>query len=437
MRCGACGPACPPQILRFNKSCFPEFTDEEKCPTSCNRCLKVCPGEFVDLQKLDQTQFAKSPHPESISGIVKRAMVTFSLDDKRREHGTSGGFITQFLVFLLEQKIIDGALVLSVDAEDGWREKPIIARSVEEIERATKSKYMVSDYLTPLKEIEEIEGNYAVVGLPCFIHALHKYQKVSRKLRERVLLSIGLFCNSTFEPELFADVCKLHGLDPASAEGFHFRHGPWPGGLHIEKPGGKIEKALKINGMRDEFNLLKFLYKAPRCNLCTDYTAEYADITVGDPWLRDQQGDFIYKDNRSVVLVRTERGEDLVNKATSQGYLNTKEIDMQLFMTNFENIARFKRSFVPRYIKLRKVLGMSYPQYNKSFPTTGKKRVYLQTILKAASMRLVRYGWVRRLALRIAQTAPASAYFGWNKRRKDRYYVNHYQDLVKFVKRFL
>ena len=73
VRCGACEPACPQDIIRFDDRALPFITDESKCPTACQRCLKICPGEELNLAQLDQEMFGVQPHPESVTGIVREA----------------------------------------------------------------------------------------------------------------------------------------------------------------------------------------------------------------------------------------------------------------------------------------------------------------------------------------------------------------------------
>lgn len=93
--------------------------------------------------------FGVGPHSRSITGIVNRALVSFATDDALRREGTSGGFVTQRLIYLLDRKIIDGALVLGASDEDGkgWEEKPFIARTVDELRKSVKSKYRAVPHL--------------------------------------------------------------------------------------------------------------------------------------------------------------------------------------------------------------------------------------------------------------------------------------------------
>lgn len=437
VRCGACEPACPENIIFFKQDCLPYITDVSDCPTACNRCLKVCPGEFVDFSALDEEMFGRAPHPESITGIVQQAVVSYATDNKVRDRGTSGGLVTQILVYLLETGKIDGALVLGSEYSEGnWQQRSYIARSSDDIKQATKSKYMVTPFLRPLGEIERVEGRYAVVGLPCYLHAVKKYQRVSSKLRNRIVLTIGLFCNAAFRPELPKDLCRLAHKSRQDLQELSFREGPWPGGMLTEFKNETPFPVLGLEDMRDEFNLLKTLYTAPRCNMCIDYTAEYADISVGDPWLRDPQGQLIHEDCRSVALVRTQAGAEVIEQAQQTGYLSTSDLPLHEFMINFEQLARFKRTFVPRYIRFSKSIGRATPDYNRQI-TEGKSNLVNAFVPRLVLIALSTRRWFRLGVLRIARTPLALKLLAWNRAKKDRKFARRYQTMSQFVERIL
>lgn len=431
VRCGACEPACPFDIIRFDADEYPYITDEQECRVNCTRCLQVCPGADVDFTTLDRQMFGKSPHPDSITGIAVGSYVAHATDGALRKSATSGGFVTAFLTFLLEKKLIDGALVLGTRVdEDGWHQEPFIARSVEQLRAAAKSKYMVVPMLKPLKEIEEHDGRYAAVLLPCYAHALKKYLKTTPKLRKRITVTIGLYCNVALDAHLLRDLCEMKGIDPRQVEHLDFRAGQWPGGVFARLKGGEPFKVLKNEEMKDEFNTLKLFYTPNRCNMCTDFSAEYTDIAVGDPWLRGKDGSYLYPDDRTTVLTRSEAGEDLLHAAVAAGYLELEDLPLQTFMVNFEKSARYKRDLVPQYLELRKRLGRPVPRYHRQIGhDLSQKRIWqLRLGIKTAVLRQVsKHKWLRRILLSLAQSRPAILYLRWNRKRKARSFAAAYE----------
>lgn len=440
VRCGACEPACPFDIIRFDEKHYPYITNESECRVNCVRCLKVCPGGEFDFNKLDDQMFGQRPHPQSITGIVKGSYISYSTNEQVRQRGASGGFVTQLLTYMLDHKLIDGALVLATEVDEtGWHQKPFIARTVEELRRAAQSKYMIAPMLKPLGEMEAIEGNYAVVALPCYVHALRQYQKVSPKLRKRLKLIIGLYCNVTLEPHLADDMCTMKGVSPRDLTSLEFRSGEWPGGVQVSVRGGKPFKLLKHEEMKDEFNTLKLFYTPPRCNMCIDFSAEYADIAVGDPWLRGPDGKYLYPDGRTTVLTRTETGAQLVKDAVAAGYIAIEDLPLETYMVNFEKSARYKRDLVPQYMELRRRLGQRSPNYGRDVaPGIDKKPLWkLKNGWRAFFLHAVSsYRWIRLAMIRLSQTPPALVYYRWNRKRKARKFAAGYARAQAFVRPF-
>jgi len=433
VRCGACEPACPVDIIRFDDRGFPYITDEEECLRGCTRCIKVCPGEEVDYGALDDDMFGQSPHPSSITGFARRAVVSHSASEETRYAGASGGFVTQLLAHMLQTGEIDGALVLGTSSEGRWKQEPFVARSVEDLERAAKSKYITVPFLRPLEELERVEGQYAIVALPCYIHAIRKYQQVSPALRKRIKLVIGLYCNVVFEPHLYEEACALAGLDPDDVEDFRFRHGDWPGGVTAKLRDGTERKILKLEEMKDEFNLLKLFYTAPRCTACTDFSGEYSDLSVGDPWLRGSDGSYLFDDGWTSVLVRTEAGDEAVRRAEADGALEVTEIPLETWMVNFEFSGRYKRDFVPKLNTLRGMAGLPTPRYGREIARGGPKG-WVTTALRWLIRSLARWRWFRVLGITLAQTRPSLAFLRWNRARKASKYVERYDRRLSFVR---
>ncbi len=433
VRCGACEPACPVDIIRFDDRALPYVVDESRCPQGCQRCLKVCPGEDLDLARLDGEHFGLQPDPRSITGIARGAYVGHALDPQLREGAASGGVVSQLLVYLLEKGHIDGALVLGSQADaDGVSLKPVVARSPEEIRQAASSKYIAVPFLRELREIEEVEGRYAVVALPCFVHALRKYQRSSKKLRERISLVIGIFCNVVFDPILFEDLFSFSGIPRSDVTRIDFRDGAWPGVMSAQRRSGEAQRMLRFEEFRDAFNVLKWFYAPARCNMCTDYSAEYADIAVGDPWLRGEDGRFLYPDSRSSVLVRTPEGAEALSRAQADGYLELNPIPLETFQVNFEKHASYKRDFVPLNIETRRRLGLPAPRYGRLMGR-AKRGAFASMLLRNTVLWLARFRWFRRLGVALAQTPPALAYLRWNRTRKERRFAASYRRMEAFV----
>ena len=74
----------------------------------CGRCLKVCPGVGVELTKIAQEHFNELYTKENkYIGRFIALHTGYSLDEDIRYHSASGGMVSQFLIYLLDKKIIE------------------------------------------------------------------------------------------------------------------------------------------------------------------------------------------------------------------------------------------------------------------------------------------------------------------------------------------
>lgn len=113
-----------------------------------------------------------------------------------RYNSSSGGLITQLLIFALEECIIDGAQVTRMKNDNPLEPEPFIARTKEDIIGASTSKYCPVPANIALKEIIDSKKGekFAVVGLPCHMHAIRKAEQINKKLSEKTVLHVGIFC---------------------------------------------------------------------------------------------------------------------------------------------------------------------------------------------------------------------------------------------------
>jgi coenzyme F420 hydrogenase subunit beta len=147
----------------------------------------------------------------------------------------------------------------------------------------------------------------AFVGVPCDIEALRKIQAFFEDgwIRE-VVLQIGLFCRENWAYTCFrALVEDDYGVKMEDVKKFDIKKG----NIIAYQKAGKIL----------EFPLEKSRpYVRIGCQVCMDFTAELADISVGAvgtplKW--------------STVVVRTKEGLKLVEGAAEEGYIELKPIE--------------------------------------------------------------------------------------------------------------
>lgn len=379
-RCGSCVGICPTTALGFDEEDYPMVTSLSAC-TDCDLCVKVCPGDEFDFRSLHEATLNSPGDITSTHGHFQSAFIAHALDPQIRERSTSGGLVTAILLSLLESSQIDGAVVIASDEKELWKGKPIVARSREEILAAMKSKYAISPTNAMFAELLNIPGRYALVGLPCQIHGFIKAAELNQKLKERVVLTIGLFCHAAIEHEALKLIWENIGEEKTSAaKAYISRIGKHPGTPHLELEDGSLYPVYfpKKTGYRPSsmeiINIIYRLYTPKRCMTCFDATAEFADIAIGDPWMAPPDDGVKFSEGWSFALVRTERGQKVVDQLTSANLVGIKAVTRAEALTCNRMMSTEKRWRAFRVIESQKRQGIPIPQYGPADFTLPESR---------------------------------------------------------------
>lgn len=320
--CGTCMGICPvdaiEMVIEHRKGIYIPQLDEEKC-NRCGLCFEVCPGHAVDFTQLNLEVFGKEPN-DILIGNYLNCYIGHSTDYDIRYNSASGGLVTQLLIFALEEGVIDGALVTRMNRDTPLDPEPFIARTRDEIIEAAKSKYCPVPANIALKEILKAkEGErFAVVGLPCHIHGIRKAETASKRLKEKIFLHLGLFCNHV--PNFWGTNLLLQKLKINNEEivKFDYRGEGWPGYMKISKKDGEILL------LPDYWSFVgSYFFFPSRCLMCDDATNEVADISFGDVWLPELSND---KTGKSLVLSRNRIGEEVLHKIKSRNEVKLTKV---------------------------------------------------------------------------------------------------------------
>lgn len=368
-RCGSCVGICPTGVLALNDQEYPSIKNLSAC-TDCDLCVKVCPGDEFDFHAYHHKQFGNSGSIESTHGEFVSSFISHSTDPFIQEHSTSGGLVTDILLHLLETGQIDGALVIASDEDKIWKGKPIIARSRQEILGAMKSKYAISPSNAAFAEIRELPGKYALVGLPCQIHGYQKAAELDARIRDRVALTIGLFCHAAIEHEALEII--WNSIDPEvreQATRYISRVGKHPGTPHLELKDGSLypvyfshRKGYRPSSM-EIINIVYRLYTPSRCLTCFDASAEFADIAIGDPWMAPPNERVDFLKGWSFALVRTERAQQVINQLRAESKINYEEVTRKEALACNRMMSTEKRWRAFRIIETLRRQGNPIPAY--------------------------------------------------------------------------
>ncbi len=310
--CGTCIPICPTRAISYQrrKNNFEMRVDRDKC-NKCGLCLKVCPGLGVDFENLNKDIFGKDKNKryDSNLGYFINCYLGYSKDKKLRFQCSSGGAVTSILIYLLKYKIIDGALVTTMDSREPLIAKSFIAYNEKDVIKAKGSKYTPVALNECLAEIIKSKNKkFAVVGLPCHIHGIRKFQQINPILKRKIIVCLGLMCGQGVNISGTRFILKQLKVKASEVKNIQYRGEGWPGYIKAIKKNGQI----KITPYLEAFKTFTLGFFTPeRCFLCTDLTNELADISFGDSWIPK-----LMKNNNGVnfIITRTQVGQELINK---------------------------------------------------------------------------------------------------------------------------
>jgi coenzyme F420 hydrogenase subunit beta len=327
MGCGTCEAACPTGALHVEldvrRGVYEPVLDETAC-SGCGLCLAVCPGREVPIDELGK-RFLDATQQHELFGSYQDLQLGYASDEQIRYQGASGGLVTALLLYALEKGLIDGAVVLGFETDAPLRTQPLIARTREEIIAASGSKYCPAAVNRILREIREQPGTYAVVGLPCQVHALRKWQARDARMRERIRYVFGLFCaneNTYLGTEYFL---RCHCIQPAAVRSIRYRAQGWPGEIEVRtddrlyrfRRGTTEPNARKRAQLASAFH---YDFMIPRCLVCPDQTCELADVAFADPHLPEMRAQ--YRDGISWCIVRNPAAAELIQSAVAAGRIH-------------------------------------------------------------------------------------------------------------------
>lgn len=359
--CGTCCGICPTDALRISvektRGIYLPELDKESC-NQCGICFEACPGHAVDFNELNSAIFGRQPE-DKLLGNYLHFYTGYTPDTELRRDCSSGGLVTALLIFALEEGIIDGALVTGMSTENPLVPEVFIARTAEDVIAASKSKYCPVPAGVGLKEILKEEGRFAFVGLPCHIHGVRKAELASRQLKDRIVLHLGILCSLSRTFQATEYVLRRYKIKREDIARLDYRGKGWMGYMTIVLKNGDR----RLFPFITYYKLLLRNYFTPmRCTLCSDHSAELADISLGDIFIPEFRGD---KFGISQVISRNELGEEFLKRAVLAGKIKLFDVGKDKVIKSQTHGLLIKKSYLGARLSIFKRLGKAIPDYNQ------------------------------------------------------------------------
>jgi coenzyme F420 hydrogenase subunit beta len=313
--CGACVNLCPYQTIYHDRT-----VTLHSCDLAQGRCYACCPRTPADLDDLRRKLYGETDCTPEL-GTVKGFFVARAADEGVRRRAQHGGTVTALMALALQEGLIDAA-VLAGEGE-GLLPRSVTITDADAVGMHGGSRFVVSPSVAEFNRI--CRGDAAKIGVvatPCQAVALAKMRKWGDDAAscphlgevengiEKLHLVVGLFCGWALSRQKLAallnsktDLARVTGMDIPPSR-YHT--------LEVYTTGETVRVSL------DEVNPCV----REACRSCGDMTAEFSDLSVGSARLPEG-----WEAARSwnQVIVRTQKGMDLLELARRRGVLEFRE----------------------------------------------------------------------------------------------------------------
>lgn len=400
-RCGSCSGICPQDVIDPDDEYYPAWAQKEDDCTDCGLCVQVCPGREFSFPEFCQRILGKDADLRKDHGHFLKAFLGYSTDPEVRSLSTSGGLGRQLPLFLMKTGRVKGAVSVRSDPDVGWKPRAFVARSPEDLRQASLSKYPACSVNHLFKELNNDPGPFVFTGIPCQVHGLRKMAALSPKIDRKIALTIGLFCHSCLDHPAVREMLEYYRVDERDLAQVIYRYGKLPGHVRAQTRDGRWVglpyPKVPLNGYRpNAAQCLTFLFKfySPmRCRLCIDATAEFADISISDPWIEGWAGVARLHQGYNFVLARTQRGLRVLEEAQQAGAIALEPLPESAVELCQARMVRKKRARAFYNMERRSRQGRPNPEY-------GLPKTWGPLERARAAMHVAGYAAAERPALR-------------------------------------
>jgi len=283
-----------------------------------------------------------------------------STDDDLRFQASSGGGLSAALFFLLGSGKVDGVVQVRASETLPYANAISISTSIEEIAEAAGSRYAPSAPLAGLRSLMGSGKRYAFVGKPCDVAALRALTGLEPALENSFPYLISFFCAGVPSTKGAEEVIRKMGAAPEQVTEFRYRGNGWPGRAVATLADGTTRSMT----YHDSWGGILSKHVQHRCKICADGTGDAADIVFADAWEADERGYPLFeeRDGRSLILVRTPKGQTILEGAVRESHIAVEPFDIAELEKIQPGQTGRRRALLARLLALR-LLGKPTPQY--------------------------------------------------------------------------
>ena len=179
-------------------------------------------------------------------GHVIKVRTGHAVNKKIRANAASGGVITQTLIYLLENNLVDAVVIAKQGIPSPELASPVIATTKEEILSGAGSVYVPVAMLEILDDLDP-NKKYAITCLPEESAILRVMQQNGISSALQIKYVLGPYTGTALSPEAircYLKSKKISNDDPITS--LKWRAGEWPGYLEVRTQSGIVVRTPKV-----------------------------------------------------------------------------------------------------------------------------------------------------------------------------------------------
>ena len=303
------------------------------------RIALACPGSVV------------APWPTGIEvdplwGPYLAVHTGNATDPEVRHAGSSGGVLSALAIHALASGLADRVVHVAMDEASPTLNRLQRSLSAAQVIEAAGSRYAPASPLAGIVAEIERGGRFVFIGKPCDVGALRQLAKLDPRVDAAVPLMLSFFCAGTPSQAGTDRVLAHLGADKARLSSFRYRGDGWPGYATATETDGRVTRMSYAASWGDILSKeVQF-----RCKICPDAVGGVADVACADAWYGDASGypSFDEAEGRSLVMVRSAAGAELLAAATTAGSIETQPLAIGEIIKMQPHQARRKRLVASR-----------------------------------------------------------------------------------------
>lgn len=370
--CGACVVDAPPQVSEMvvgSSGPVPTFRDAFPLDEII---WDACPGKGIDYPELYRLHYGRLPDDWRI-GLVEHLWIGHAADAAIRRAGASGGVTTAILLYLLETKRIDAAIVARQGIPTAEQASHVIARTPAQIIASAQSVYVPVSMLDAMNHFVPGE-RYAMTCVPEQSAALRMLQHRGHPRARQVEYVLGPYTGTALDPRAIRALLRMHAVpDEDAVISLQWRAGEWPGHLEVRTASGCVVQSKKVY-----YNFLIPFYVTQASLQSMDFANEFTDLSVGDAWSPQFEG---LGQGFSVVAARSTMMAAIVQEMQDRGLLTLDSVNvlettaMHGHMIDFKKRGSYLRNLA------RRALGLASPDYGLRPVPIGAVRIAVEIVV--------------------------------------------------------